>query len=105
MQQDELKKFLDVVAQFLRRDRGVLHKRKGLGVAFHGHGKAKGGFAQAPDARLPRQVERVMKAVTQTARAQVLLDRLEPRRQVFLPIAINLNAEQSAWLAFDEALA
>jgi hypothetical protein len=46
-----------------------------------------------------------MKAVTQTAPAEVSLDRLEPRRQIFLAIALHLNAKQSARLAFDEALA
>ena len=66
---DELKKSFDVVAQLLGRDSSVLDEGEGLGVVFHGHRKAKRGFAQAPDSRLSRQIERVVKAVPEAALA------------------------------------
>ena len=51
------------------------------------------------------QVERVVVAVAEAVRAQVALERLQPRRQVLGAVGVELDAQQRAGIALDEALA
>ena len=85
---DDLQEPLDVVAQLLGRDRGVLDERDRLGVALHRHRQAERRLAQAPDPRLVA-AGRARGGSDSRSRAprRSRFERLEPRRQVVGAIA------------------
>ena len=90
---------LDVVAQLLRRDRGVLDERQRLGVALHRHRQAERGFAEAPDPRLIGGGHRSPPRAAAAGRGEVALERVEARRQLLGAIAVELDAEQRPGVA------
>jgi hypothetical protein len=96
---------LDVVAQALRRHRRILDERQRLGVVLHRHRQSEAGFPQAPDARLCRRIDGMGVAVAEAIGTQVGLERLQAGRQVLLPVAIELDAQQRPRVAVDEAAA
>jgi len=59
---------------------------------------------QAPDPRLGRQIDRVVIAIAEPMRPQVVFERLQPRGKIFRTIAVELYAEQRPGIAVDEAL-
>ena len=64
------------------------------------------GFAQAPDARLRGEVERVVDSDSRSrARAGPASSAAQPRRQVVGAIGVELDAQQRAGIALDEASA
>ena len=73
---DDLDEALDVVAQLLRRHRGVLDERDRLAVALHRRRQAEGRFAEAPDARLLGQVDDVPAAARESRSLRDLARRL-----------------------------
>src|SRR5687768_15069869 len=102
---DDLEEALDEVAQALGRDRRVLDEGERLVVVLHRHREPQAGLAYAPDPRLRGQVRGVKIAVAVARRAQIALERLEARRQVARLVAVELDAEQRARVAFDERAA
>ena len=102
---DDGQEALDVVAQLFGRDGGVFDERERLGVGLHRHRQAERRLAQAPDVRLRRRVEHAVVPVAQPVRAQVALDGIQARRQILVAVAIELDAQQRARVAVDEAAA
>ena len=102
---DDLQKAIDVVAQLFGRDRRVLDERQRLLVALHRHREAERGFAEAPDARLIRCGLGASPAAPKSRRGQLLLDGGEPRRQVLRVVVVELDAQERARLALQDAAA
>ena len=101
---DDRKKVADIVAKLLRRDGRVFHEGDRLRVAFHRHREAERRFANLPDRLLRRRVGGAAIATVESARDEVLLERIEPRRQIVDAIAVQLDAEQRGRLPVDERL-
>ena len=86
----------DVVAQARRGDRGVLDEGDALGVALHRHRQPQRRLPQAPDAGLGGGVDGPRRAARDAPAGEVLLDGLEPARQLGRVVGVELHAEQRA---------
>ena len=102
---DDGQEALDEIAQLFRRNGGVFDERDRLRVFLHGHRQAERRLAQAPDSLLLRQIRFRMIRVAQATRPQILLQRCEPRRQVLLPIRVELDAQRGRGIALNEGAA
>ena len=99
-----LEESIDVVAQPLGGDGRVFDERERLVVVLHRHRQAEAGFANAPDAGLRGQVQRVEVAVAVSVRSEVAFERLQAGRQLLGAIGVELHAEERARIAGDECL-
>ena len=70
---DDLQELVDVVAQVLGGDRGVLDERDRLGVSFLGHRQPQRHRPQLPDARLRRRIGDRQLVITKPMLTQVVL--------------------------------
>jgi hypothetical protein len=91
---DNLHEAANVVAQFLRRHRGVFNERDRLAVGFHRRRQAEGGLAEAPDAGLRRNVDDLAAPAVKACALQVVFDGIEARQQIVGVFAVELHTQQ-----------
>ncbi len=100
---NDLKKPLDVVAEPLGRDRGVLDKRQRLRVAFHRHRQPQRCLAKTPDPRLIGGAGRPPPAAAEAGRAELAFELLQPRQQILGALAVEFDAQQRPRLGLQNA--
>ena len=99
---DDLQELVDIVAQVLGRDRGVLDERDRLGVSFLGHRKPQRHRAELPHACLRRRVRDGQMAIAQPVLTQFVLQGGEPGRQEVGAFVVQLDQQDRRGIALEE---